>query len=116
MKVTNNYLNKYATDKGSWTRYQLESIGVSWPPAKDWKKKLNGSKLTSSQQREFERGRLITSKEYSKEKNNLPKCKFLEATPMKSASIIKDPLSEAVSLGLWLIKDKNLWLLHHRSR
>ena len=28
------------TSKGGWSRESLSSLGVSWPPPKDWKKNL----------------------------------------------------------------------------
>lgn len=31
------------TERGGWTKKALESLGVSWPPQKGWKKKLEES-------------------------------------------------------------------------
>lgn len=46
MKITNKFLNDNKTENGAWTKAQLKSIGVDWPPQKGWKKKILGSEIS----------------------------------------------------------------------
>lgn len=40
MKLTKDEIEAAKTSKGGWTKATLERWGISWPPTKDWKKKL----------------------------------------------------------------------------
>ena len=35
------------TDNGGWTKEAFESLGVSWPPKKGWKKELLNREWTN---------------------------------------------------------------------
>lgn len=55
--VTKQWLKEYSSghSKGGWTKAQLETINVSWPPPKGWLEALIGSMVEDSQRAEFER-------------------------------------------------------------
>ena len=44
--VTKEFIEKHRTDRGAWTRAQIESLGISWPPTKGWKKRMVGIKIS----------------------------------------------------------------------
>jgi hypothetical protein len=53
-KLTTSDVENAKTVNGGWTKKQLTDWGVSWPPAKGWKKALLGSEsfeARSSQKR-----------------------------------------------------------------
>lgn len=108
MKLSLDYIYEHATQQGGWTRYQIESLGLVWKPSPGWQEKIVGKTITKKQQLEFERGSAITFKEYPKEKHHLPKSK--SSVKEKSAAkeeCERDCLKEAISLALWLVKDKD---------
>lgn len=65
MIVTKRYLLQHRTDKGAWTRAQIEALGISWPPAKGWQDEVIGNVLTEEKRVEFE------AKRPAKQKNIL---------------------------------------------
>jgi hypothetical protein len=40
MKLTAEEIDAAKTENGGWTKATLEGWGISWPPARGWKKKL----------------------------------------------------------------------------
>jgi hypothetical protein len=49
LKITKEFLLKNMTKNGGWTRTQIESLGIKWPPTKGWHNKLIGKEISSSQ-------------------------------------------------------------------
>ena len=43
MLITKEFLMNNRTIKGSWTRAQIEALGISWPPRSGWHEELIGS-------------------------------------------------------------------------
>lgn len=43
-RARKNFLEHIKTPRGGYTRAQLDFLGVSWPPQKGWKKKLEETK------------------------------------------------------------------------
>lgn len=54
-KVTLDWLYANKTEKGGYTRKQVEAIGVSWPPAKGWLRYSVGSVISDEAKKDFER-------------------------------------------------------------
>jgi hypothetical protein len=54
MEITNEWLEQWKTPGGGYTRKQLELLGVSWPPAKGWKKSVVGAELADETAKSFE--------------------------------------------------------------
>jgi hypothetical protein len=52
--VTHEWVEKNATGKASWTREQLKIVGVSWPPQRGWKTRINGIGIPDEAARKFE--------------------------------------------------------------
>lgn len=50
------------TDKGAWTRAQLEVVGIKWPPSAGWISRLKGKEITEDQASEFIRCSKINAK------------------------------------------------------
>lgn len=44
--VTNALIESVKTQRGAWTRRQLELLGVAWPPKKGWRHRSIGKVLT----------------------------------------------------------------------
>ena len=53
--ITREWIGLHATGANSWTRLQLECLGVSWPPTKGWRSRLIGRQISDEKAREFER-------------------------------------------------------------
>lgn len=54
-KVTRSWLHAHSSGKGGWTRVQLASIGIGWPPPSGWVANIVGNEVTEEQRAEFER-------------------------------------------------------------
>lgn len=54
MIITREYIYRHKTDKGAWTRVQIESLGISWPPSKGWINSVIGCELDEAGQEAFE--------------------------------------------------------------
>ena len=54
MIITKEYINKHKTAKGSWTRDQIVSLGIKWPPESGWMAKAIGSEITNENKHRFE--------------------------------------------------------------
>ncbi len=39
---------KHRTEKGGWTKNQLEILGLTWPPKKGWQDKVIGKELSEA--------------------------------------------------------------------
>jgi hypothetical protein len=57
MKVTRQFLLDNATIRGSWTRAQLNVLGIGWPPAKGWQERIEGYELSDREVDQFKRYR-----------------------------------------------------------
>ena len=53
MLLTRDFLKSNCTSKGGYTKYQLELIGVSWPPAKGWPKQVIGKEISEETAQKF---------------------------------------------------------------
>jgi hypothetical protein len=54
MKLTQELLMLYRTPRRSWTKVQLEALGlVRWPPEKGWMQRVLGMELTEEQWLQF---------------------------------------------------------------
>jgi len=54
MKITRSFIMANKTDRGAWTRSQIESLGIPWPPRKGWIGRAEGKYMSSENQRVFE--------------------------------------------------------------
>jgi len=52
--VTAEWVESYKSGSGGWTKKQLASVGVDWPPEKGWKLRLIGSSISSEAKLIFE--------------------------------------------------------------
>lgn len=55
MLITREWVKKHATGANSWTREQLECLGVEWPPRKGWLSERIGRYISPEKAAEFER-------------------------------------------------------------
>ncbi len=53
MKLTRQFIMDNRTPKGSWTRSQIEALGLKWPPLHGWIDTVIGKELTDEQVRVF---------------------------------------------------------------
>jgi hypothetical protein len=60
MKITDEFLEKIASGRGGWNRPQLALLGVDWPPAQGWKRKLIGKEISGETARRLEELRETT--------------------------------------------------------
>jgi hypothetical protein len=65
MKITKEFIESGRSEKGGWSKFQLELLGISWPPAKGWKNKVIGNELSEDLARKF-----LNSKKVSKKIND----------------------------------------------
>ena len=45
---------KFRTDRGAWTKPQIEALGIDWPPRKGWIDRIVGKELSADNQVKFE--------------------------------------------------------------
>ena len=53
MKVTRQFIMDNRTARGSWTRPQIEALGIEWPPTQGWVDRVIGLELTPEQAHQF---------------------------------------------------------------
>lgn len=54
MFITREWLFSHQTEAGSWTRDQLEAVGVNWPPMTGWIDRIVGCQINEITQLRFE--------------------------------------------------------------
>lgn len=54
MKITRKYIMQHRTEKGAWTRPQIEALGIDWPPTKGWIDRVIGKELSDDKRKAFE--------------------------------------------------------------
>ena len=54
MVITKEYLLANRTKKGGFTKAQLESLGIKWPPKQGWIEGLIGSEMSEEMRSKFE--------------------------------------------------------------
>jgi hypothetical protein len=59
MIITKEYLNKHKTNKGAYTRKQLEILGIGWPPSKKWERLVLDKEITFDEATLFEKAKNI---------------------------------------------------------
>jgi len=80
MILTRKYIMRYRTDKGAWTRAQIEALGLRWSPERGWIDRVVGTELSEYNRILFESR--MTASQYRKHcKQNGIKMK-----PMSDAS------------------------------
>lgn len=88
VKITYDYLDKHKTAKGAWTKKQIESLGVNWPPRSGWKQEIVGEFLTQEQARSFEAGKTqhveLKPMKYKKIKKSLESLKPSQLIELKN--------------------------------
>lgn len=52
--ITREWVHQYATDRGGFTRDQIEALGIRWPPSSGWIDRSIGKLITDSQKLRFE--------------------------------------------------------------
>ncbi len=52
--ITKDYIMNNRTKKGSWTRKQIQALGIEWPPRAGWINDVTGSYITQEKARQFE--------------------------------------------------------------
>jgi 5-methylcytosine-specific restriction endonuclease McrA len=52
--ITKEWVEKFRTGSGGWTRIQLHAIGVAWPPVKGWKDRVIGKLIPEENRLAFE--------------------------------------------------------------
>ena len=55
MKLTREIIEQHKTEKGGWTRAQLQAIGVGWPPPRGWVQAVIGREISAEDFRVFTR-------------------------------------------------------------
>ena len=54
MILTKKYIMANRTDRGAWTRPQIEALGIEWPPRKGWIDRVIGNEISSENRLIFE--------------------------------------------------------------
>jgi len=53
MIVTKDFIMKYRTAKGGWTRSQIEDLGMAWPAKRGWKDRAVGKEISEERAESF---------------------------------------------------------------
>jgi hypothetical protein len=62
--VTEKWVITHARPGGAWSAKQLAAIGVSWPPKKGWKQRVEGMEISEEQRQTFEAGAIKKQKDF----------------------------------------------------
>ena len=54
IEVCRDYIMKHRTKKGSWTKSQIQALGIEWPPRQGWIDEIIGLTISPEQQMQFE--------------------------------------------------------------
>jgi hypothetical protein len=57
--VTDAWLAAHGTGGNAWTKAQLAALGIAWPPAHGWRRRVVGTQITEAKRVQFEEGRMI---------------------------------------------------------
>lgn len=52
--ITAEWIEKFKTPRGAWTRSQIEAVGVDWPPIHGWLRRIIGREITGGNRLIFE--------------------------------------------------------------
>lgn len=52
--ITMQWLHAHCTEKGGWTKRQLELLGMQWPPLAGWQRRVDGALISGVAAAEFE--------------------------------------------------------------
>jgi hypothetical protein len=61
MKITNDWLIEFCTERGGWTSEQFKVLGIGWPPPNGWKHRVIGKEISEGEAAKFEQGRYALS-------------------------------------------------------
>tara|TARA_R110002020_G_scaffold471791_1_gene699157 strand:+ start:1063 stop:1377 length:315 start_codon:yes stop_codon:yes gene_type:complete len=75
MKVTKKWIMKHRTDNGAWTKPQIKSLGIDWPPTEGWITRIEGKVISKEQADVFE-SKITTKLAKSKEPKFSDKKRF----------------------------------------
>ncbi len=97
MKVTYQWLKDNATLNGSWTRAQLNVLGIEWPPAKGWQERVWGKELNDREVEQFKAAR------FKKGKSDIHAIygdliKRLDELPEMELIILRDKLNKIIEV------------------
>jgi len=67
MIITKEWIMNFRTERGAWTRVQIESLGIEWPAKKGWITELLGAEIGPEQAKKFELGRSETAEKVRSE-------------------------------------------------
>jgi hypothetical protein len=62
MIVTREFIQDNRTEKGGFTKRQLEVLEVEWPPRHGWQDEVIGTKITTDQAEQFQAGKFVKAK------------------------------------------------------
>lgn len=54
--ITDEWLKTWRTPAGGYTRRQLQTIGIPWPPPKGWKRTLKEKIISDDAVEKFQKG------------------------------------------------------------
>jgi hypothetical protein len=53
--ITDAWIDRHRSDRGGWTRTQIEVLGESWPLKAGWRRRAVGRQITDEARAQFER-------------------------------------------------------------
>lgn len=53
VEITNQFLERWKTKNGGWTKKQLMLLKITWPPTKGWKERVIGITISMQEANEF---------------------------------------------------------------
>jgi len=51
--LTHEMIEQGSSSQGGWNMNQLEALGVTWPPRKGWKARLDGTRIEKASYERF---------------------------------------------------------------
>lgn len=94
IEITKQYLNRHRTERGSWTRAQIEALGIEWPPRQGWQHKIIGTYLSKKKAQVFEKAKTQFAKDRKTTVQKLSNFQLLEQFNDRLQELIKRGLVE----------------------
>ena len=100
MIVTREWIFAHRTERGAWTREQIEALGIKWPPRIGWIDRLDGTQITDAAAWDFEMGQFIAAKDARALKRGIPLSTEVRAKIQAMKAHKGSPMPDAIRAQL----------------
>lgn len=98
-KLTREMIFEGRTIAGAWTRAQIESLGVKYPPKHGWIDRLVGIEVTAEQYQDFLRKREVRVRITETQRRYYERCKLRRTANPLEAGAGKEHFSKVIDFA-----------------